>query len=1010
MGQNRYRLLDDEGPAVQAPPQTPSFLDHMREGLDTRTLDESPTVARLKGFASGALEGVQNLAHYAPAATRATTGVLGAEGLGTGALISGAGEAAAELMEGQIPDWKRVGASAAVGAIPFGKVLKEGQVLQSLGRGAAYSAGGGALKRAAAGEPFDGWETAKEGVVGGATIAGLAKVLGVLGKGKVPIPKADPFIVEPTIRTGEGTSVLEGGTINRKGVLTGAKRMPSTRPGPIMGEGQVPVIQGGSTYPENRMPITGADFESGGVPSTVGGPAARSRDRSLSTLDKFFKTRMGARDTEFVVEQGQARANKLRQEAADAGFVEGDRSFGTSESAVDADGVRVSKQQPLVDPNAGGETGGGGSSRNPGYAPKNPLDALMESLGMKTNVGSSELPISPHPDAPWNGARLPIEPPKVGPDGWVEPRGAVEPVMETPPRTPDVAPGATRSTQPDSPLAQNTNVAPRAVSGGRAALAQALQDRGAIGYQRGVEASPSDEQGALARLFKTRQGATGANYRAAKEAAAAGDIPSAAYARDSHLISLGKTPEGPLTTGAPIGDVHVHQVPEVHGGMTEPPAVNPDAGASLADDVPEWIKEQSKLVDAQRDPTQRGAIRPELLHLLAGGTTGAVIGAPIGASQDTDNPTRGALLGGLAGGTIGALAPTAIDAFTRMGVHPSATTAAANTPMSWDGLKMATKHIYEQLPQIQRFNYLVDSEGLPANAVVGPYGSAIMGAIEHALRGDPRGLSAIRELDPRAFARDYKASFVEAGQRVGRAEGEPLTGATTFAQKVTRIPGVFMTAGDLAAGKALQRAGFSEDEARRITLTSEPELPSAKRLADIGKGTSGGKATLLNLLFPFKRTPANILEQGAMRTPGLGAIVQSFRETPDSLKTQLVQQALGLGSGVVGEQLGENLDPETARIAKRYGSNFAGQYGLPFSLGFGMGQAKRADRPMISGLTNEAAFSVPLPSERPIREWLQFLTGQGNIPGGLLPKDIRQLITPNDGPPAAGTQRYKLLE
>src|SRR5205814_9617828 len=53
----------------------------------------------------------------------------------------------------------------------------------------------------------------------------------------------------------------------------------------------------------------------------------------------------------------------------------------------------------------------------------------------------------------------------------------------------------------------------------------------------------SEEPSALAQFFRTPEGATGQNYRLAREAAGAGEIPSFQPARQAHLRELGWTEE-----------------------------------------------------------------------------------------------------------------------------------------------------------------------------------------------------------------------------------------------------------------------------------------------------------------------------------------------------------------------------------------------------------------------------------------------------------------------------------
>jgi len=132
---------------------------------------------------------------------------------------------------------------------------------------------------------------------------------------------------------------------------------------------------------------------------------------------------------------------------------------------------------------------------------------------------------------------------------------------------------------------------------------------------------------------------------------------------------------------------------------------------------------------------------------------------------------------------------------------------------------------------------------------------------------------------------------------------------------------------------------------------------------------------------------------------------------------------MGGGLGFGAEQLAENLDPQTAKSIKRYVTNAAGQYSLPVSLGFGIGQAIREGSKWQTGLTKEAAFAVPLPTSTPITAWTKFLTGDGPPPPGSYPKLFKELneaigeigvggnqLRPQGGASSIQQSKYKLIE
>ena len=484
----------------------------------------------------------------------------------------------------------------------------------------------------------------------------------------------------------------------------------------------------------------------------------------------------------------------------------------------------------------------------------------------------------------------------------------------------------------------------------------------------------------LAQLFKSRVGATGKNYRQAKQAEAAGEIPTSGFAREAHLREQ-----------AALG-----------GASPTPPVseIPPTAGS--------WVDEQSQLVDDLMKAKQQGGDTtmgmdfglssllsglqkdPEVAAMLGLGTAGAVVG---GVTDPLNDPLSSAGTGFAAG----LASPVAVSALAKLGISQHLIPTIAEKVKTPQGVMEVAKNIGRSIPQLQRFNLLADEVGLPANALVGPYMSGVMGALTKGLSGDARGWAALRELanTPGFFkevlnSREEAIALIRSGDE-GRAEMGLLEGMGDPRKNPITWPGVAMTSGDLGSRRILMRHGFSEDEARAITMTSEPELAAPHAMAEFGK-----RSPFLQFLFPFRRTPANILEQGAHRIPGLGLVTQSFRKTPDSLREQAWQQGLGAGFGAAGYVAGQEMDPETARIARRYMTNASGQFSLPMSLGLAAGQAVGSGRPIVSGDTLRAVDqALPLPSAEPLTDLLGALGG-GRIPRGAIPAVVhRQLYPPN---------------
>lgn len=431
--------------------------------------------------------------------------------------------------------------------------------------------------------------------------------------------------------------------------------------------------------------------------------------------------------------------------------------------------------------------------------------------------------------------------------------------------------------------------------------------------------------------------------------------------------------------------------PEGPEQFTTPAAAPPTAGP--------WIDEELERI--KRFTGEAGAIDPALLTRLGLGAGGALIG---GATDPLDDP----MLSAMAGGAVGLAAPSAFSALQKLGAPKEVLAAAPQTPDTPRGIMESVKKVFGTLPSVQRFNYLASTHGLAANALVGPWGSAVMGALEAGLSGDARGWAALRQLSPTKFLMEYSKALPEASVLTGRAEGAfsraEMPGFKTqpsHFELATSTPGILLTAGDVAARRILQAAGFGEKQARMITLTSEPELTAMKGIADFGKQkVTGSTSKLVQFLFPFRRTPANIIEQGSMRIPVLGSFVQSYRGTPDPRALQALQQGLGAATGGVGFGIGANVDPETARTTRRYLSNVAGRYSLPTTMGFVAGQAYQQGKSPWAGAALGATQAFPLPSTEPIADWGRYVGsggpfGEAPIPRGAIPSEFRQPETSN---------------
>lgn len=383
--------------------------------------------------------------------------------------------------------------------------------------------------------------------------------------------------------------------------------------------------------------------------------------------------------------------------------------------------------------------------------------------------------------------------------------------------------------------------------------------------------------------------------------------------------------------------------------------------------------------------SQRGAISPGLqMHLGTG-----LAGAAIGSAMDEEDRVRG----GVIGGTAGLMVPQGIKRAMQI---PQAMEQISEAASTQGGLMGLAKAAGSRIPEVQRFNYLADPQGLLANAVVGPYGSGALGALESRLGGDSRGVDALRELAPWKLPSRVPKAFDEATEAIGRAEGKTLASAMTPEDKMLAVPGTLMTTGDKTIVDALMDAGYSLDEAKLMTMTNEPTTKLGEAIVNLSR--TGGP--IAQTLAPFVRTPVNIMEQGVKRLPLLG-LAQAFGEAPPSLQQLAAQQGMSGALSAGGYLAGNNMTPEEARVYTRFLTNAAGRYSLPVGAAIAAGQANRAGRSPLGAAVTRGLQNTPLPTTDTLEDLGQFITGgfrAQDLPRGMAPRVVRDAIVPQQLP------------
>lgn len=466
-------------------------------------------------------------------------------------------------------------------------------------------------------------------------------------------------------------------------------------------------------------------------------------------------------------------------------------------------------------------------------------------------------------------------------------------------------------------------------------------------------------------------------------------------------------------------------------------------------------------IPADQAAQTESALQRELLEAAAKSEGGTVLGSGFGGIQGLieRNPqfaikaamiAGGALTGavtdpfddplfsGILGAGAGLGGAKALNMLRRTGINlasdpdPGIRTAVASK------VSDVASAIYQLYPHIQRANYLISS-GLPANAFVGPWGAGLFGTLSKMAAGDPRGGAAFREIvNAKTWSKEMFRASSQAQALIERAAaGDPLVRSELHGDILDKVlkgagalhptrlylqgPAILMAAGDIATRNILMRNGFTDEEARIMTMTSEPMLPTLRKILDLRRGMEDRIAgPAMDIMLPFVRTPLNILEQGAQRFPGFGLLLQSKMEKAGykpttSMAEKMAQQGISTSILFGSYAIGLATPPEQANTVRRYVSNLGGQYSLVSSLGFAMGQgARKRDTSMAGSLVtpeviNPLEWAVPLPTAEPIGNWLRFIgkmvddtprkPGDPLGPPGAVPAVINELLAKNKPKP-----------
>lgn len=936
----------------------PSPLENMAAGQDVQGEQESPSfwdrIGRLPGAAATGV--------------RIGGGVLASPGGFFGSLMSAGSEGVAELIEkpeslyegiSAIPEVvkhlsnsetrgstaqgfaegakkpiARMAAEGALGFVPGSAVTKTGKAVQSGLRSSAMAEAGYAGRTWANDEDFDPMTGLKVAGLGFGLGAGASRI--GMGRGVKPLDEADRLAKANEVRTAAG----------------GTPRIPG-RPQPT---------------------------------TNIHSPVPEGSPDDMKQLERLFKSGMNRADSrELEFNRQTVAAQKAAQKAEQ-------ESARVAENDSKLDTIRAAREEAEA-------------------AGKPPT--FSESISAKNESGGSERMSvrygSPAEEAEKEAAKLAKNPPVRGIQDDPVVIQEASGVAQTAPATKVLA-DVQNGKVPEAPVVSDSNYEElvKMFGGGKPANTPRVT---ILPEVPGEPRLPSDitpdippvgpvqPNEDLLNFFKGPAEASGNLYKQVKAAA-----PNEPKLREPLSVtdSKGKpytseriagknarqaaAKEGipPLSQQKVVADPEVDRVaPPMIADETTPPT-----GGKWVDDELRDIeknKEMARQIATHKpsgplDPSgEKGAVSYDaLIKMMMGGG-----GALMGAASNPDHPIMGALGGGAAGLGL-SMAPQILRSLG----SKSPLLDNLDEHVSREGITNSASNIIKELPHVQRFNYLMSGHGLAANAAVGPYMSGLQGAVEAGLKGDARGWKALQHLLSMDVFDEMGPAYQQAAGLVESAERRSLQEAPNAAQRALAYPGQILTTGDLTIRNILKKAGFSDDEAKLITMTNEPGGKSY--VEQFGKSMTNAQRTggpIANMVLPFVRTPMNMLARGVERFPVLGGVYQALKGK--SAREIGAEQMLSIPTAAASYEAGKHLDEPTGGNARRYVQNAGGQNALTSSIFYALGKEMNKRNPNTSNaLAKSVVGGLALPQTDAIESWIKMLSGGGNgkMPPGSYPK------------------------
>lgn len=910
---------------------------------------QEKVVAPEKGFGLKSLfpqpvrESVDALGDWLGTGARIGSGWFGASGGVPGAIAGGAGEALAQFLESSIDPATpgRIAVEAGMGAIPFGRVAGGRRLLTAMGKTAGVTAGGDVMRQLAEGnfgKDGAGWDksrTLQAGVLGGLTGAAYNK----LQPGVAPI-KTDDVIIESSGAVPKSADIEPQDRV----IASGGKAQSAGR-----AEAQSPNYQGGvreiqSTRPTRTIPTPPPTGRAASRVPIVGDAPTEKIDEegTFKLLDRLFKSAMNRADTReaTLAKEAADRAATRNIEAAKEGLGEGRVTVTETVKAPGA--TKTTRYTRAADDDAFDnitpelaeraaaspetatqvENAMRGTSSRVQQLLANLDDKGLESYNYYRNYeGDGDLAAYKKALAAQAKRRTPVRV-QDATGNW----------HEIPPQTPtaQVRPPAEPQTPPANPVAEVQKV-----------LTPDARVQGLIKNLDDLERMQQLRQTTHPSFYDEGfEGLDDANDLLQRQQS----VHPSFYddSADALDIAPGKSTIPPATASK-----------LAQAEQTYPPEMMEElkTGKELAT-LRDFFTGKGKF-KKPGDETGAANIEAQLGIALSG--VGALTGGAIDAAQGDDSVLDGIIGGAVAGGAV-PFAPQALAALK-----------SSVDPTNLEQVKEAASNFVAKMPQIQRASLLANpqgaEQGMPAilaNSWAGPYGAVMTAAIEAILKDDPRGWTLLKEAyNPAQFIKGWWNSDREAYQALLRGEEGRAGHVGTFnpdskVEKLLAMPGQMMTMGDIYARKLMTQAGFSPQETMEATLTSEPGK-AWRPLSNVAKNN-----WLLQMMFPFRRTPTNIMEQGLRRTPGAGFFVGPDRPFNEKIVEQGLGTAFGAGSGVLAANIE---DDTTRRNVRRLASNLPGRYSLPSQIGYTIGDAFARDLPSAKSVINrqnvENIFPLP---------------------------------------------------